>query len=224
VSNFYSDLCIPGKSSQEFYEKTQGKNVDFIRASDIQIGKKGEKLNINYKDENNGKKTYAADMVILSPALEPTSDSIKLSEFTGVSQGDEGYFDEEHEKLGPVTTSTEGVYIAGCAQGPKSIPETIIQAEAVTGNILSSLIPGKKIEPEVKVSHISESLCIGCKTCIDVCSYGCITFDETRKISVVNEVICRGCGNCVAACPSGAATLKHFTFNQIYQEVKEAVK
>ena len=163
-------------------------------------------------------------MVILSPALVPTADAAILAELTRISQGEGGFFAEEHEKLGPISTSTEGVYIVGCAQNPKDISKTIVQAGASTGKILSSLIPGKKIEPEVKVSHISEALCIGCKTCLTVCSYGAITFDEAKKVSVVNEVICRGCGNCVAACPSGAASIKHFTFDQIYQEIREAVQ
>lgn len=223
VSNFYSDLCIPGKSYQNFYEQTKGKNIDFIRADNIEIAKKGDQLNIKYTDQKGANSTKAVDMVILSPAIEPAFDTNKLSDMIGISQGNGGFFAEEHEKLGPISTSTEGVYIAGCSQGPKGIADTIIQAEAATGKILSSLIPGKKIQPEVKVSYISESFCTGCKTCLEVCSYGCITFDEKKKISVVNEVICRGCGNCVAACPSGAITLRHFTHNQIYEEVKEAV-
>jgi heterodisulfide reductase subunit A len=224
VFNFYSDLCIPGKTHQKFYEQTQGKNIDFIRAKNIEITERGEQLTITYDTEKSGNNNRVVDMVILSPALEPTDDATKLAEFTGISLGDGGFFAEEHEKLGPVSTSTQGVFITGCAQGPKSIPDTIVQAEAVTGKILSSLIPGKKIEPEVKVSSIAESFCIGCKTCLDVCSYGAITFNEIKKVSVVNEVICRGCGNCVAACPSGAITLKHFTFNQIYQELRESVR
>jgi len=224
VSNFYSDMSIPGKSHQKFYEQTKENNVYFIRAKDIEITKKLEQLDVNYKDEKDNKNNLVVDMVILSPALEPTSDTSKLAEFTRVSQGKGGFFAEEHEKLRPVSTSTEGVYIAGCAQGPKNISDTIIQAEAVSGKILSSLIPGKKIEPEVKTSYISESFCTGCKTCLSVCSYGAITFDEDKKVSVVNEVICRGCGNCVAACPSGAASIKHFKFRQIYQEILEAVK
>ena len=224
VSNLYSDLCIPSKTDQKFYEQTKNKNVEFIRFSDIEVKKNGDRLNIDYKDENKNKKSLIVDMVILSPALEPTVDASKIAEITGVSQDSEGFFAEEHEKINPVSTSTEGIYIVGCAQGPKNISDTIVQSEAAAGKILSSLIPGKKIEPEVKISHISESFCIGCKTCISVCSYGAITFDETKKISVVNEVICRGCGNCVAACPSGAASSKHFKFNQIYQELLEAVK
>ena len=223
VSNFYSDLCVPGKMNQQFYENTQGKNVDFIRTENIEVAKKGDKLNIIYQDEKGTNKTLPFDMVILSPALEPASGTSHLAEITRVSQGDGGFFTEEHEKIKPVSTSTEGIFIAGCSHGPKSIYDAMTQAGAVTGKILSSLIPGKKIEPEVKVSYISESFCIGCKTCLNICSYGAITFNEKKKISVVNEAICRGCGNCVAACPSGAATLKHFTFNQIYQELKEAV-
>jgi len=221
ISHFYSDLCIPGKSYQKFYEQTKEKNVDFIRSTDVEVSKQGS---INYKTADSSKKNLQVDMVILAPAIEPTPDASKLAEITSISQGDGGFFAEEHEKLGPVSTSTDGVYIVGCAQGPKNIPETIIQSEAATGKILSSLVPGRKIEPEVKISQISESLCGGCKICISVCPYGAIAFDETKKISVVNEVICRGCGSCTAACPSGAASIKHFTFDQIYQELKEAVK
>jgi heterodisulfide reductase subunit A len=224
VSNFYSDLCIPGKFNQKFYEQTKAKNVEFIRSEDVEITKKGEQISINYKDENKNKKNILADMVVLAPAIEPAVDASKVAVVTGVSQDDKGFFAEEHEKINPVSTSTEGIYVVGCAQGPKNISNTIVQSEAAAGKILSSLIPGRKVEAEVKTSHISESFCIGCKTCLTVCSYGAITFDEEKKVSVVNEVICRGCGNCVAACPSGAASIKHFKFKQLYQELQEAVK
>jgi len=224
VSNLYSDLCIPGKTNQKFYEQTIGKNVNFIRSSDAEIIKSKDQLSIKYNDENGSKSNLIVDMVVLAPAVEPAVDASKIAEIIGISQGDEGFFEEEHEKINPISTSTEGIYIIGCAQSPKNISETLIQSEAAAGKILSSLIPGRKIEPEVKTSQISEALCIGCKTCLYVCSYGAITFDESKKISVVNEVICRGCGNCVAACPSGAASIKHFKFKQLYQEIREAVK
>jgi heterodisulfide reductase subunit A len=224
IYNFYSDLCIPGKKDEKFYNEIKNKNVEFIRSSNIEIAKKDNQLQIFHKKNDNSKDAILVDMVVLAPAIVPIDDAIKIAEITGISQDKEGFFAEEHEKLNPISTSTEGIYIVGCAQGPKNISDTIIQSEAAAGKILSSLIPGKKIEAEVTTSVISESLCIGCKTCLTVCSYGAITFDEMKKISVVNEVICRGCGNCVAACPSGAASIKHFKFNQIYQELLEAVK
>jgi heterodisulfide reductase subunit A len=85
-------------------------------------------------------------------------------------------------------------------------------------------VPGRRMEVEAKTSHISEALCQGCGTCIAVCPFGAITLDANRKIAIVNEVMCRGCGNCVAACPSGAASVKHFTYDQIYQEIAEATR
>ncbi len=81
-----------------------------------------------------------------------------------------------------------------------------------------------KIIPEVKVSEILEAYCTGCKTCLDVCGFGAIYFDDDKGISVVNEAICRGCGNCVGSCPSGSIRTRHFTNPQLYQEVKEALR
>ncbi len=226
ISQFYSDLCVPGKSYQRFYEETKEEGVDFIRAQDIEVTESNGQMSVNYKIESRKPKTEHrnVDMVILAPAIESSGDSSEIAETLNIHQGDEGFFTEEHEKLGPVSTSLEGVFIAGCAQGPKSIPDSIVQAEAVAGRILSSLIPGRKLEPEVKISEISDAFCIGCKTCISVCPYSAIVFDEIKRISVVNEVLCRGCGNCSAACPSGAASHKHFTFRQVYQEVMEALR
>jgi heterodisulfide reductase subunit A len=141
-----------------------------------------------------------------------------------IPQDDKGFLAEEHQLLSPVASAVEGVFVIGCARGPQSIAESIVQAEAAAGKILSALVPGRKLELEVKTSQILESFCTGCKTCIEVCPYGAISFDEDRQISVVNEVLCHGCGNCAAACPSGAARLKHFTFPQIYQELKEVLR
>ena len=225
VTHFYSDLCVPGKPYQKFYEETKEKGAEFIRATDVQVVEESNGIGVKYKTGATAEdtNTFQADMIILAPAMEPSEDASKFVDMLMISQGETGFFTEEHEKIGPVSTSIEGVYITGCAQGPRSIPHTIVQSEAATGKILASLIPGKKIEPEVKVSVIAEEYCTGCKTCLSVCSYSAITFDEKKHVSVVNEAICRGCGNCTASCPSGAITLKHFTTKQIYQELLEAV-
>ncbi len=224
VCQFYSDLCLPGKPYQRFYEETKGKGVDFIRAEKVEISEGEGGVAVNYSSESGRLEVRNFDMVILATAMEPAHGSAKLAEILNIGRGVEGFFIEEHEKLGPVSTSLEGIYIAGCAQGPKGISESIVQAEAAAGKILASLVPGRKLEPEVKVSEISEAFCIGCKTCISVCAYNAITFDELRRISVVNEVLCRGCGNCAAACPSGAARHRHFTFRQIYHELMETLR
>jgi heterodisulfide reductase subunit A len=223
VTHFYSDLCLPGKSFQKFYEDTRGLGAEYIRSARTEVsGGKGP--TVKYETESGKKGDLAVDMVILLPAMEPSGDAVKFAEMLNIPRDDRGFFVEEHQLLGPIASAVEGVFVIGCARGPQTIAESIVQSEAAAGKILSALVPGKKLELEVRVSEISESFCTGCKTCLDVCPYGAISFDETKRVSVVNEVICHGCGNCAAACPSGAARLKHFTFPQIYQELKEVLR
>jgi len=224
VSHFYSDLCIPGKAYQKFYEETKELGIEFVRSAKTEVTSNGEGTTISYETEAGSKGKLAVDMVILIPAMESSSDARKFAEMLNLPQDEKGFFAEEHQLLSPVASAVEGIFVVGCAQGPQSISESIVQAEAATGKILSALVPGRKLELEVRTSEISESFCTGCKTCILVCPYGAITFDEAKTISVVNEVLCHGCGNCAAACPSGAVSLKHFTFGQIYQELKEVLR
>jgi heterodisulfide reductase subunit A len=224
ISHFYSDLCIPGKSFQKFYEDTRGLGAEYVRAAKTEVSGNGKGPTVKYEMEEGKKGDLAVDMVILLPAMEPASDAGKFAEMLNIPQDNKGFLVEEHQLLGPIASAVEGVFVIGCARGPQSIAESIVQSEAATGKILSALVPGKKLELEVRVSEISESFCTGCKTCLDVCPYGAISFDEEKRVSVVNEVLCHGCGNCAAACPSGAARLKHFTFPQIYQELKEVLR
>jgi heterodisulfide reductase subunit A len=224
VTHLYSDLVVPGKTFQRFYEDTRGLGADFVRAAKTEVAGDGKGPTIKYETEAGAKSELPADMVILLPAMEPSGDAGKFAEMLNIPRDDKGFLAEEHQLLGPVASAVEGIYVVGCASGPQSITESIVQSEAAAGKILSALVPGRKLELEVRVSEISASFCTGCKTCLDVCPYGAISFDETRRISVVNEVLCHGCGNCAAACPSGAASLKHFTFPQIYQELKEVLR
>lgn len=219
ISHFYSDLCVPGKSYQKFYEDTKEMGVEFVRSAKTEVAKNKKGLTIKYENESGSKGDSTADMIILLPAMENSGDAKKFAEMLNAPLDQKGFFVEEHQLLSPVASAVEGVFVIGCARGPQSIAESIVQAEAASGKILSTLVPGRKLELEARVSEISETFCTGCKTCIDVCPYSAITFDEARQISVVNEVLCHGCGNCAAACPSGAARLKHFTFKQLYQEV-----
>ena len=100
----------------------------------------------------------------------------------------------------------------------------MMQAGAAAGKIISLLVPGRRLQLETKISYVSETMCVGCGVCVNVCAYGAVTIDESRHISVVNEVLCRGCGNCASACPSGAARHRHFTTKQITQEMTEILK
>lgn len=221
IRDFYRDLCLPHKHDQEFFDKLKDTKAEFIRISEV----KSKSTHIIYKEINgSSKKETDVDMVILAPAMVPARGTEELAELLNISLHESKFYQEAHQQLNPVGTSIEGVFIAGACHGPKDISESMLQAKAVTGKIATQLIPGEKITPEVKVSEIIEDFCMGCKTCMDVCCYGAITYNTDRGVCIVNEAICRGCGNCVGSCPSGAIRAKHFTSAQLYNEVKEAIR
>ena len=126
---------------------------------------------------------------------------------------------EKHPKLDPVATMTDGIYVVGCCQSPKDIPQSVSQASAAAARVLAAISKGK-VQIEAIASHINEDLCSGCQVCVGLCPYSAISLDEEKGVSRVNEALCKGCGVCVAACPSGAITGRHFTNEQIMAEIE----
>jgi heterodisulfide reductase subunit A len=113
-----------------------------------------------------------------------------------------------------VDSNIEGVYLAGCCQGPKDIPDTVAQAKGAAASALSLLGKGKvKVEPVV--ASINEDACSSCHICEALCPYSALVYDTEQGVMTVNQVLCKGCGVCPSACPSGAITMRHFTSAQI---------
>ncbi len=224
VVELYRDLCLPGKAYDRFYKETEASGIRFARFESIEVTGGDSGLTVKYKQPGGTEAELAVDMVVLSTGLAPNPLNPELADMLSISVDESGFFAEEHVVLNPVSTMTEGVFIAGCARGPGDIRDTIVQASATAGKVLSSLVPGKRLQLEIRTSEVSEKLCVGCGTCVTVCAYGATTLDESRHIAVVNEVLCRGCGNCASACPSGAAKHRHFTTRQLNQEVTEILK
>jgi heterodisulfide reductase subunit A len=137
IAQLYSDLCIPGRAYQKFYEEVKESGVDFIRASIKEVTQKGPGLAIKYKAENGEENTLNANMLILAPAIEPAVDSARLAEILAIPLDEHGFLSEKEPDLDSVDTSREGVFIAGCAQSPKDVPDTVAEAEATVGRILS---------------------------------------------------------------------------------------
>ena len=139
IREFYSDLCFPGKSNQKFYRKTVEKGVEFSLYEDINVENKNGTLLVHSSNGQEQNDTFKADMVILSPAMIPGQSTEKLGKILGLTQDKKGFFSTQTENLSPVTTEKEGIYIAGCAEGPKDIADSIAEAEAAAGKILAFL-------------------------------------------------------------------------------------
>ena len=126
---------------------------------------------------------------------------------------------EAHPKLRPVDTATDGVYLAGCCQGPKDIPDTVAQAKAAAASALILMVQGK-VYTEPISSQVNEEVCCGCRICEAVCDYKAVTFDSEKKTMTVNAALCKGCGSCSVACPTGAIAIQHYTDNQILAQIQ----
>ncbi len=226
VYQLYIDMRCAGSGYEEFYERIQEEGVNFVR------GKAGEITDIAESPEEEGKlivicedtlvrrkRRLPVDMVILSCALEPRADIEDVARLFSLSRKADGFFLEKHPKLDPVATTTEGIFVAGCCQSPKDIPDTVAQASAAAARVLAMISKGS-VEIESAIAVVDEEHCAGCKICIDLCPYKAITFDEEKKVASINEALCKGCGTCVAACPSGAIKGKHFTTEQIMSEIE----
>ena len=228
VYDIYADWCVPGKDNQAFLDSIRDwDNIRFIHTSlpmDVSVKQRGGTIYLTCKDLTGKRNEIPADMVVLCPAMVPSKGNESLSEMLLITRGGDGFFAEGHTKLAPVSTNIEGIYIAGCSQGPKDIPNSIAQGSAAAGQALSVLVPGRKLELDVMTAEIDEGSCAECRVCINLCPYKAIVLDKEKKVAVVNTVLCKGCGTCVAACPSGSARSRHFTKEQIYAEIEGALK
>jgi heterodisulfide reductase subunit A len=226
VYQLYIDMRCAGSGYEEFYERLQEEGVNFVR------GKAGEVTNLTESPEEEGKLMVIVedtlvrrklrlpvDMVVLSCALEPRADAEEVARLFSLSRKADGFFLEKHPKLDPVATTTDGIFIAGCCQSPKDIPDTVAQASAAAARVLSMISKGSVVI-ESATAVVDEEYCAGCKVCIDLCSYKAISFDEEKKVASINEALCKGCGTCVAACPSNAIIGRHFTTEQIISEIE----
>lgn len=224
ISEIYSDFCLPGKEAQGFFNRVSEEDgIDFIRVRDaasLRIAEADRKILIKYADFRGETKDVKVDMVVLAPAMEGGRDAGRLAEIFGVSVDKSRFFVEDHCHVAPVSTSTEGVFVAGCAQGPRDIQASVAQGQAAAGRILSGLVPGEMLSLGPITAVVDDRLCSGCKVCIGLCPYQAIHYDDGQRKAMVNELLCRGCGICPAACPGGAIVAKHFTDEQLWAEIE----
>ncbi|MBN1409985.1 MAG: CoB--CoM heterodisulfide reductase iron-sulfur subunit A family protein [Spirochaetales bacterium] len=208
ITVYYTDVRAFGKGFEEFYNRIKKEGVTYRRRElddAIEVFQKDEKTYVKAK----GYKDAEADLVVLAVGLVPKSGSKELAHVLNIQNSGDGFYLEAHPKLRPVDTMTDGLFLAGCCQSPKDIPDTVSQANAAASRASIPLARGK-VEINPATSVVDEDLCVGCRTCEKICSYSALEYDEERGIMKANEVLCKGCGSCTAACPSGAISLRHY--------------
>lgn len=229
---FTIDVRTPGKNFDEFYRRAvEQYGVHYIKGMVGKVTPQADgTLDVQGSDLILNKQVHIkADMVVLAASIEADKSARPLATMLTTSMDNNDFFLEAHAKLRPVESPTAGIFLAGCCQGPKDIPETVAQSSGAAAKAICLLVKDK-LKNNPCTSSPNENMCNGCGACANVCPYGAISYIEkdfrgpnrttiTRRVSQVNTAMCQGCGACTVACPSGAMDLLGFSNKQIMAEV-----
>jgi heterodisulfide reductase subunit A len=213
---FYRDLMSYGLI-EKYYTQAREKGVIFVRYDldgKPDVKSEGGKLKLTAREPVvRGKITMEPDLLVLSTPVVPR-DEHRLANILSLDLNEDGFFQEAEAKFRPVDCMRDGIFICGLAHSPRSLGESIVQAQAA-GQRASAILSQGKLRSGRMVSEIKERWCVGCGMCITVCPYSARVKDEKKGVAVVVEALCQGCGACVVTCPSGAASLRGMSDKQV---------
>lgn len=217
---FYMDIRSDAKGYEEFLQKTiEDQRILYLRGRVSRIFRDEDKIKVLGVDTLTGKMVeISADLVVLATAIIPSKGIKELANRLRATVDKYGFLTEAHIKLYPVESSTKGVFLAGCGQGPKDISDTVSQALA-TASKIQALLSTDKLLQDPLIAHVDECICSGCGICVEICPYEAREIDEHKGISIVHSALCQGCGACISACPNFACELRNSSSTQILRMV-----
>jgi heterodisulfide reductase subunit A len=213
---FYIDIRTQGKGYEEFSQRAMEEyDVLYVRGKPSKIFQENGRVTVWGADTLTGLPVEAqADLVVLATATVPRVNAQELGQRLRVSTDEHGFFSEVHPKLRPLESATAGIFLAGAAQFPKDIPETVAQASGAAAKVLN-LFSQRMMVQEPTIAYVDAELCSGCGLCIPSCPYDARTMHDWRHIATVNTALCQGCGACAMVCPNKACQVRNLTHQQI---------
>jgi heterodisulfide reductase subunit A len=218
---FYQDIRAFGKGFEDLFRRSKEEGVIYIRGLPSRVEElENKNLRIYAEDTLLGEEVILdAELVILSVGLIPRRDRDEVQKILALSLSEDGFYLESHPKLKPVDTAIGGVFLSGCAEGPKDIKDSVTQASAAAARA-GILMARGEVKVEALTPIIIEEACKSCGLCANVCPYNALKWSkEDRKPPVLIEAACAGCGCCGAECPSDAIKMRHFPDESIYAQI-----
>jgi len=158
ITVLYMDVRAFGKGFEEFYERVQKEEIIYRRGNPSEVFRKNGKLVVRGEDTLLGEPfELDADLVVLASGLVPRKEENILKNMLGLENSSDKFY-AEAPGLDPIMTKVEGIFLAGCCQGPKDIPDTVAQASGAASLACALLAKGRKPEvrsPEFGVNKIT---------------------------------------------------------------------
>jgi heterodisulfide reductase subunit A len=217
---FYMDLRAFGKGFEELLMRSKSNGVRYIRGLPGEVRQDPTNGDLWVMVENttaNRLESHEFDMLVLAVGGKPATDTEAIRQMVGLSKSPSGFLKEAHAKLRPVDTPTKGVFIAGAAESPKDVRESVTQASAAASRA-SILLNKSRFSVEAITAVVDEDLCKMCGQCVDVCPFGAIQWAK-KQVARVTSAACAGCGTCAAECKFGAIEMRHFSDQAVYAQI-----
>ncbi len=225
ITVFYMDIRAFGKGFEELYKRSKAEGVKYIRGLPGEVVEEPATRSLRVLVENTTAgqlEEHEVDLLVLSIGAVPGRNSDVIRQLLTLSRTRDGFYMESHPKLKPVDSPTKGVFLAGCAEAPKDIKDSVTQAGAAAARA-NILLNAPQIRVEAITAVVDEAACKKCGRCAAVCPYSAIVW-EKKQVAQVISAACAGCGSCAAECPYDAITMRHFTDQQIYAQINAVLE
>jgi len=154
ITVFYIDIRAFGKGFEEFYDRVRREGVLYRRGNPSEVLRRGDHLVVRAEDILLGEMVEVeADLVVLAVGIAPRQDSQSVAEMLHIARDQDGFFREDHPKVRIVESGVPGVFLAGCCQGPKDIPDTVAHAKAAAS---AAMILLARTQKEMVTAHAAD--------------------------------------------------------------------
>ena len=226
--HLFRDMRTYGKY-ETMYIQALNQNSVFLRYDDSeppQVITDDGSLKVRVKDRLTGGEEIEidSDLVVLVTGMIPREND-ELINVLKLPVGKDGFFNEIHPKLRPVETVIDGIFIAGAAQSPKTLAESVASSMSAVSKSAALLLKGY-VDLEPLVAKVNPELCTWCGECMETCPYGAVQRIQVdnKEIAEVNAILCKGEGACVPICPQQAIDVEGYTNQQIKSMIDALVK
>lgn len=226
--HLYRDIRTYG-SYETVYEDARHGGALFLRWEPDNppvVEKADGRLLVRVKDTLDGGEEIeiGADLVVLVVGMEPREND-KLNSVLKIPHSEDGFYKEIHIKLRPVETVIDGVFIAGAAQSPKTMSESVASALAAVAKT-GGLLKKGYVDLEPLIAHVDTDKCTWCGECLKACPYNAIekVICDDKEVATVIASLCKGAGPCVPVCPNDAIEIEGFRDNQIMAMIDASLK
>jgi heterodisulfide reductase subunit A2 len=226
--HLYRDIRTYG-SLETVYEEARQRGAIFLRwepENPPVVEEEGGRLRVKVRDtlDDGEELEIGADLVVLVTGMEPRENDA-LDQVLKIPASMDGFYKEIHPKLRPVETVIDGVFIAGAAQGPKTMSESVASALAAVAKA-GSLLKKGYVDLEPLIAQVDTNKCTWCGECLKACPYGAVekVICDDKEVALVLSSLCKGEGACVPVCPEDAIALEGFRNEQILAMIDASLK